>query len=127
MLLSPYLPLLFMGEEYGETAPFLYFVSHSDPGLVEAVRAGRKEEFAAFAWQGSRPTRRPKRPSCGPSSTGTARPNRPTGALFAFYRELIRLRKALPALRMLSKEHMETTAFEEERVLCLRRWSAGTR
>lgn len=48
VLLSPFVPLLFMGEEYGETAPFLYFTSHSDPTLVEAVRKGRLEEFAAF-------------------------------------------------------------------------------
>ncbi|QMW01071.1 malto-oligosyltrehalose trehalohydrolase [Spirosoma foliorum] len=45
---SPYLPMLFMGEEWGESNPFLYFVSHSDPTLIEAVRQGRKREFAAF-------------------------------------------------------------------------------
>jgi len=50
VLLSPYLPLLFMGEEYGETAPFLYFIDHGDPDLIEAVRQGRKREFAAFGW-----------------------------------------------------------------------------
>jgi maltooligosyltrehalose trehalohydrolase len=44
--------LLFMGEEYGETNPFQYFVSHGDPDLIEAVRAGRRREFAAFAWPG---------------------------------------------------------------------------
>jgi maltooligosyltrehalose trehalohydrolase len=49
-LLSPGLPLLFMGEEFGDTAPFLYFVSHGDPDLIEAVRRGRQEEFAAFGW-----------------------------------------------------------------------------
>jgi malto-oligosyltrehalose trehalohydrolase len=48
VLLSPYIPLLFMGEEYGETAPFLYFVHHGDPALVEAVREGRKKEFEAI-------------------------------------------------------------------------------
>jgi maltooligosyltrehalose trehalohydrolase len=48
VLLSPFVPLLFMGEEYGETAPFPYFTSHSDLGLTEAVRRGRREEFAAF-------------------------------------------------------------------------------
>lgn len=48
VLTSPYLPMLFMGEEWGELNPFLYFVSHSDPALVEAVRQGRKAEFAAF-------------------------------------------------------------------------------
>src|SRR5579885_155483 len=50
-LLSPFLPLLFLGEEYGEPAPFQYFTSHGDPGLVEAVRRGRREEFASFGWQ----------------------------------------------------------------------------
>jgi maltooligosyltrehalose trehalohydrolase len=48
VLLSPYIPLLFMGEEYGETAPFMYFIEHGDPDLVEAVRAGRKKEFEAI-------------------------------------------------------------------------------
>ena len=50
-LLSPFVPMLFMGEEYGETAPFQYFTSHGDPELVEAVRRGRREEFAAFGWE----------------------------------------------------------------------------
>ena len=48
VLLSPYLPLLFMGEEYGETTPFLYFIDHSDPNLIEAVRQGRKREYCYF-------------------------------------------------------------------------------
>jgi maltooligosyltrehalose trehalohydrolase len=48
MLLSPYVPLLFMGEEYDEPAPFHYFVDHSDPALIENVRAGRKREIPGF-------------------------------------------------------------------------------
>ena len=48
VLLSPYIPLLFMGEEYGETAPFLYFIEHGDRALVDAVRDGRKKEFDAL-------------------------------------------------------------------------------
>jgi maltooligosyltrehalose trehalohydrolase len=55
LLLSPYIPLLFMGEEYGETNPFLYFVSHGDPDLVQAVRDGRRKEFAAFGRRGQVP------------------------------------------------------------------------
>ena len=54
-LLSPYIPLLFMGEEYGENAPFLYFVDHTDDNLIEAVRKGRKEEFRAFHSEGTPP------------------------------------------------------------------------
>lgn len=51
-ILSPNLPLLFMGEEYAEPNPFLFFISHGDPALVEAVRLGRKCEFAHFQWEG---------------------------------------------------------------------------
>lgn len=47
-LFSPYIPFIFMGEEYGETSPFCYFVSHTDKGLIEAVKKGRKEEFKDF-------------------------------------------------------------------------------
>ncbi|WP_128546350.1 malto-oligosyltrehalose trehalohydrolase [Larkinella soli] len=49
-LLSPYVPLLFMGEEYADESPFFYFVSHSEEALIEAVREGRKAEFAAFGF-----------------------------------------------------------------------------
>jgi maltooligosyltrehalose trehalohydrolase len=48
VLLSPYVPLLFMGEEYGEKNPFLFFVDHTNEDLLETVRKGRKEEFAHF-------------------------------------------------------------------------------
>jgi len=50
VLISPFVPVLFMGEEYGEDQPFLYFVSHTDPELVKAVQEGRKNEFKSFEW-----------------------------------------------------------------------------
>jgi maltooligosyltrehalose trehalohydrolase len=50
LFLSPYIPLLFMGEEYGEDNPFFYFVSHSDKSLIKAVREGRKKEFEGYKW-----------------------------------------------------------------------------
>ncbi|MGE5651322.1 MAG: malto-oligosyltrehalose trehalohydrolase [Bacillota bacterium] len=49
LLLSPQIPLLFMGEEYGATQPFLYFTSHLGPELADAVRSGRRQEFARFS------------------------------------------------------------------------------
>ena len=55
LLLAPHLPLLFMGEEYGEDAPFPFFCSFEDPQLVQAVREGRRREFAEFAAQGAVP------------------------------------------------------------------------
>jgi maltooligosyltrehalose trehalohydrolase len=55
LLSSPHLPLLFMGEEYGEERPFPFFCSFCDAQLVQAVREGRRREFASFAWQGEVP------------------------------------------------------------------------
>ncbi|MDB5839925.1 MAG: treZ, partial [Herminiimonas sp.] len=48
LLLSPQIPMLFMGEECGSTQPFLYFTSHPDAALADAVREGRRQEFARF-------------------------------------------------------------------------------
>ncbi len=55
LLLSPHLPLLFMGEEYGEEHPFPFFCSFGDAPLIEAVREGRKREFADFVGEGTVP------------------------------------------------------------------------
>jgi maltooligosyltrehalose trehalohydrolase len=50
LLLAPHTPLIFMGQEWDETAPFLFFTSFTDPTLANAVRKGRREEFKDFAW-----------------------------------------------------------------------------
>lgn len=50
-LLSPFVPLLFQGEEWAAQTPFLYFTDHQDPGLGQAVAAGRRKEFAGFGWK----------------------------------------------------------------------------
>jgi maltooligosyltrehalose trehalohydrolase len=122
VLLSPYLPLLFMGEEFGEIAPFLYFTSHTDPALAEAVRRGRKEEFAAFSWQGEPPDPQSEKTletSKVKHDLATREPHR---SLRAFYQELIRLRKIVPALRNLNKEHVDASTTESTRLLLIRRW-----
>ncbi|MFW6057174.1 MAG: malto-oligosyltrehalose trehalohydrolase [Chloroflexota bacterium] len=98
VLLSPYIPLLFMGEEYGETAPFPYFVSHSDEELIEAVRKGRAAEFAPFQWDGDLPDPQSE------STFHSAKLDRSLAgsgwhqALQNLYRELIALRTTIPAL-----------------------------
>ena len=55
VLLAPQVPMLFMGEEWGDTNPFQYFISHTDEKLVEMVREGRKKEFSYFNWKGEVP------------------------------------------------------------------------
>jgi len=119
VLLSPYLPLLFMGEEYAESSPFPYFVSHGDVDLVEAVRRGRLEEFAAIGCQGVPPD-----PQSGTTflSAKLDQEQRHWGAqhtIFDFYCELIRLRKECAPLARLYREDMQVIASEEERVLAI--------
>jgi maltooligosyltrehalose trehalohydrolase len=55
IMLSPYLPMLFMGEEYADNSPFFYFVSHTEPDLIRMVVEGRKKEFASFGWDKAPP------------------------------------------------------------------------
>jgi len=92
-LLSPFLPLLFMGEEYGETAPFQYFTSHGDPALVEAVRRGRREEFVAFGWEQSVPDPQDEQTYKGSHLDHSLRERDKHKTLFRFYQELIRIRR----------------------------------
>jgi maltooligosyltrehalose trehalohydrolase len=99
LLLSPYLPLLFMGEEYGETNPFLYFVSHGDPALVEAVREGRRREFAAFEWTGEIPDPQSEETYTRSRLDWDRASNPHHAALRLLYADLLRLRKTEPALR----------------------------
>ncbi|MBK8977539.1 MAG: malto-oligosyltrehalose trehalohydrolase [Planctomycetes bacterium] len=94
VLTSPCTPLLFMGEEHAERQPFLYFTSHGDEALADAVRAGRKREFAAFAAHGEPPD--PQAEDTFRRSVLTT-PDADGRRLRATYRELLDLRKALPS------------------------------
>lgn len=104
VLLSPYIPLFFMGEEYGEDAPFLYFVSHSDPALIEAVRQGRKKEFSEFKWQGEPPDPQSTETFLKSKISWNKRMGGNHKVLLDFYKHLITLRKTTPALSNLDKK-----------------------
>ena len=119
VLLSPYLPLLFMGEEYAESAPFPYFMSHGDAQLVETVRRGRLEEFAAFARQGSPPDPQAEESFISAKLDQEQRHRGDHRVIFDFYRELIRLRNECAPFVSLSREDMQVVACEEESVLAV--------
>jgi maltooligosyltrehalose trehalohydrolase len=122
VILSPYIPLIFMGEEYGESAPFLYFVDHSDPELIDAVRRGRAREFSDFNWASEPPD--PQDPATFQRSILNHDLLRQVDhkALFDYHHELISLRRSLPGLRYLCKDTMDVRAIEAARTLLVRRW-----
>ncbi|MBI2491764.1 MAG: malto-oligosyltrehalose trehalohydrolase [Candidatus Rokubacteria bacterium] len=98
VLVAPAVPLLFMGEEYGETAPFQFFTSFLDAGLAEAVRHGRQRDVERFGWDGAIPD--PNAPTTFVSSrlnhalAASARHH----ALRDYYARWLALRRAHPAL-----------------------------
>lgn len=117
-LLSPFLPQLFMGEEYGETNPFLYFCSFGDPRLVEAVRRGRKRDYG-LAGNVPDPQAEATFEASRLSWEWQGKPERES--LRALYRDLIRLRKNEPALRDCLHRSVELLEIDSAPVLCLER------
>lgn len=127
-LLSPYIPLIFMGEEYADPAPFPYFVDHGDPHLIEAVRKGRREEFERMAFQWEQEPLDPQAESTFEAAklNHHLRHEGKHGELNALYTELLRLRREIPALRHLSKDALEVLGYEAQKVIFMRRWYASS-
>lgn len=123
VLLAPNVPLLFMGEEHGEAAPFLYFTDHGDPALAEAVRKGRRAEFAGFGWNDIPD---PQDPAAFEQSRVGLVPleDRQRAALLRWYRRLLALRKSVKALGTVvsGARHHCAWGHERHRLLILHRW-----
>ena len=92
-LLAPFVPLLFMGEEYGENAPFQFFTDHIDKAIADATREGRRAEFAAFASFAEQEIPDPQDPATFERSKLT-RERDPE--LSALYGRLLSMRRRLP-------------------------------
>jgi maltooligosyltrehalose trehalohydrolase len=122
VLCAPYLPLVFMGEEYGETAPFTFFTSFGDPALAEAVRRGRRREHAKFAWRAEvlDPQAEATFAACRLDRSRRGEP--PQAEVRAWYRALLRLRATHPALRPPDRERIRLTRAGS--TLTLHRWAA---
>ena len=121
VMVSPYLPMLFMGEEWSASSPFQYFVSHTDPDLVEAVRKGRKAEFDFNT--GEEP------PDAQSEDTFQASKlhwdeiaAEPHQVMLNFYRALIALRKQNSVLKHLNRKQLDVKFDEGAQTLFLHRW-----
>jgi maltooligosyltrehalose trehalohydrolase len=125
VLLSPFVPLLFMGEEYGETAPFLYFTDHGDEQLNIAVREGRAREFASFARTGELLDPHDPEAFARSQLDWTLREHGHHRQLLELYRELLALRRGLAPLARLSLADASVTVRDDAGALLLQR-TAGT-
>jgi maltooligosyltrehalose trehalohydrolase len=101
LLLSPCVPLLFMGEEYGEQRPFPFFCSFDDPTIIEAVRGGRRREFAelAFRWGAEIPDPQSPETFASAKLDWTWPEGSAHAQLRQLYQDLLAARRHLPALR----------------------------
>jgi maltooligosyltrehalose trehalohydrolase len=97
VLFSAQTPLLFMGEEYGESSPFQYFTDHTDPVIAQATREGRKKEFAAYTAFSRDDVPDPQDPETFRRSKLSRRErDTSSSAVRDHYRRLLALRRRLP-------------------------------
>ena len=122
LLTSPFVPLLFMGEEYADPSPFLFFTSHADPDLAAAVTEGRRREFAGFSqFAGEVPD--PQDPTTFERSVldRSVREHGEHAALHRLYRDLLDLRRREPLLTDPDAPDVEPTLVPGEQAIVLRR------
>jgi maltooligosyltrehalose trehalohydrolase len=122
-LFSPYVPMLLMGEEYGDDAPFLYFISHSDQELVKLVKEGTLKEFEHLGWEADPPD------PCAEDSFQRSKlhweklSEQKHRLIHHWYKELIHLRKTCSALQSFDKNDVWVNVHQD--ILELHRRSAA--
>jgi maltooligosyltrehalose trehalohydrolase len=122
VLTAPFVPLLFQGEEWGASTPFLYFTDHRDPELGEAVRKGRAREFGAQGFGAGEVPDPQAEETFSRSKLKWAERTEPAHAhLLAFYKKLIRLRREHPALAGARRARAQVSVDEAKRTLIIDR------
>lgn len=132
-LLSPFTPLLFMGEEYGETAPFQFFADHASEALQRAVANGRRREQREFGWEfPEKALPSPAAPETRARSTlqwelREPGANSSHAALSAYYKQLIALRRELPKGSIIGDGSTLACSVPKQHTLLIQRIDAETR
>jgi len=123
VLLGPFIPMLFQGEEWAATSPFLYFADHEGE-LARQVSEGRRREFQAFGWAPATIPDPESRTTFERSKLEWAEQSEPAhAAMLGWYHELIRLRRSTPSLNNGEPGNTRVTYNEEQRWFCVRRGS----
>ena len=126
LLLSPYIPLIFMGQEYNENNPFLYFVSFNDQNLIDAVRKGRKEEFLSFQWKDGIPDPQSEATFLSSKLNMEMANEGQHKVLIEFYKYLINLRKKNKAFFSFDRKDFKADRTEKDSIIVLTRSNKGS-
>ncbi|WP_250282112.1 MULTISPECIES: malto-oligosyltrehalose trehalohydrolase [unclassified Frankia] len=122
LLTSPFTPMLFMGEEWGATTPWQFFSDHDAPGLADAVRKGRRGEFAAHGWGPDEIPDPQDEATFARSRLDWSQLSVPRHAgLLQWHRRLTALRRTLPGLTDPALPKVHCTFDEDARWFVLRR------
>lgn len=121
-LLSPFVPMLFQGEEWAASSPFLYFADHSDRELARLVSEGRKREFAAFGWAPEMIPDPESPETYEASKLKWDEVNDPQHAeMLAWYKSLIHLRRTTACLNNGNNGSLRASFDEEKEWICVER------
>jgi maltooligosyltrehalose trehalohydrolase len=124
VLTAPFVPMLFMGEEWGASTPFLYFADHQEPALAKAVSEGRRKEFAAFGWRPEDiPDPQTRRTFEASKLNWSELEQPPHRELREWHEQLIQLRRGEPSLADGRFDLVQTQFNETERWLVVERGS----
>lgn len=122
MMLSPCVPMLFMGEEYAAQTPFLYFISHSKPELIEMVQKGRTEDFKSFneGKQEVPPDPQDEQTFQDSILNWDQRKEGKHQQMLHWYKALIQLRQTQPILRNFNKDLVQVQTIDESGFVLVR-------
>jgi maltooligosyltrehalose trehalohydrolase len=121
MFLSPYIPLIFMGEEYGEKNPFLYFNSHTDPELIKMIRIGRKNEFKEFYNTGEPADPQDEDTFYKSKLSWNFLPDGAEPKLLGYYKFWIRLRKEHAILKSRDRGNITVRVVRHKKIILVER------
>ncbi len=126
VMVSPFVPMLFQGEEWAASSPFQYFADHEDPQLAQAVSEGRRKEFQAFGWSpDSIPDPESRDTFLRSKLTWDEIPDGQHARMQAWYRDLIRLRRSTPCLNNGEPGNTRVVFDEADRWLTIQRGEMG--
>ncbi len=124
MIFSPYIPLLFMGEEYAEESPFLYFVSHSDEKLIEGIRKGRREEFKSFGWQNDLPDPQSEETFLKSRLNWDLKESGRNKTLLNFYKKIIEIKKTNNSFQNKKRDDFYMSSLNDDKVIIIERFNS---